>query len=117
MKYFKWFLLIIGASATEIAILMNAESLSAEMISLNYYFVGSLVVILMIYPLSDSPSRKQYKLILVLIAIAFAILAAGVLRNFDFLREEQALLPMLVGLVAYLILAFLIMMKFRKKTN
>ena len=117
MKYFKWFLLIIGASATEIAILMNVESLSAEMISLNYYFVGSLVVILMIYPLSDSPSRKQYKLILGLIVIAFAILTTGALKNFDFLREENALLPMLVNLVAYLIFAFFIIVRMKKKTN
>ncbi|MYL63462.1 hypothetical protein GLW07_08860 [Bacillus hwajinpoensis] len=117
MKYFKWFLLIIAASATEMAIWMNAEWLSAEMISLNYYFVGSLVIILMIFALSDSPSRKQYKLILGLTITAFAILTTGALKNFDFLREENALLPMLVNLVAYLIFAFLIMMKLRKKTN
>ena len=95
---------------------MNAESLSAEMISLNYYFIGSLVVILMIYPLCDSPSSKQYKLILGLSVTAFVILAIGVLRYFDFLREEQALMPMLVILVAHLLFLFLIIVKMKKKT-
>ncbi|MCA0993373.1 hypothetical protein [Pseudalkalibacillus hwajinpoensis] len=117
MKYLKWILLIMAASATEMAIWMNAEWLRAEMISLNYYFLGSLVIILMIFALSDSPSRKQYKLILGLTITAFAILTTGALKNFDFLREKNALLSMLVNLVAYLIFAFFIIVRMKKKTN